>query len=273
MKLIHACLAGLLFFVSCNNRDTEIEPTPGPGTPLSGIAAPKNINFNILAIYSHDTSAYTQGLEIYKGKMYESTGDFANSSLRITDIKSGKVEHKHMMGTDKIFGEGITIFKDTIYQLTWQNNIVNVYTINNLDKPVKTFTWPYEGWGITHNNTDLIISDGSANLYFVNPADFKLKSSVQVTDNIGPIKLLNELEYIDGYIFANVFESDFIIKVDPANGHVVGRIDLPGLINQYAKGYSPDNNEVLNGIAWDSASKKIYITGKHWPKMFEGTLN
>jgi glutamine cyclotransferase len=148
-------------------------------------------------------------------------------SLRITDIKSGKVEHKHMMGTDKIFGEGITIFKDTIYQLTWQNNIVNVYTINNLDKPVKTFTWPYEGWGITHNNTDLIISDGSANLYFVNPADFKLKSSVQVTDNIGPIKLLNELEYIDGYIFANVFESDFIIKIDPANGHVVGRIDLP----------------------------------------------
>ena len=273
MKLIVVLLSGLMFVAACNNNDNGSEPSANPPAPINGIAAPKNIIFNILSVYPHDTSAYTQGLEIYKGKMYESTGDFVNSSLRITDVKTGIVEHKHMMGTDRIFGEGITIFNNNIYQLTWKNNLVNVYNIGNLDKPIKTFTWPYEGWGITHTQTDLIISDGTANLYFVNPEDFKLKSSIQVTDNFGPINALNELEYIDGYVYANVYGSDFIVKVDPANGHVIGRIDLPGLISKYAKGYLPDTEEVLNGIAWDSAAKKIYITGKRWPKMFEGTLN
>ena len=273
MKFIPAFFLFVLLFTACNENDTGTEPADGSAAPVTGIAAPKIITMNILGIYNHDTSAYTQGLEIYKGKMYESTGDFINSSIRITDVKTGRVDYKHMMGTDKIFGEGITIFKDKVYQLTWENNFVNVYDIQNLDKPVKTFTWPYQGWGITHDTAELIISDGSANLYFVNPEDFKLKRTKQVTDNYGPLKGLNELEYIDGYVFANVYGSDFIVKIDPANGHVIGRIDLPGLITKYVKGFTPDANEVLNGIAWDSATKKIYITGKHWPKMFEGTLN
>ncbi|MEO6719059.1 MAG: glutaminyl-peptide cyclotransferase [Ferruginibacter sp.] len=273
MKIIPVLLTGLMFFAGCSSNDNGTEPTPGPATPISGIAAPKIISLTIRGIYTHDTSAYTQGLEIYKGKMYESTGDYVNSSVRITDVKTGEVERKHMMGTDKVFGEGITIFNDKIYQLTWKNHLVNVYDIGNLDKPLRTFTWPYEGWGITHNQTDLIISDGTANLYFVNPEDFKLKSTIQVTDNNGPMTALNELEYIDGYIFANVYGGDFILKIDPANGHVVGRIDLPDLITKYAKGYSPDSEEVLNGIAWDSATKMVYITGKRWPKMFEATIN
>ena len=262
-----------LFFTSCNNNGDAPAGLPENDKPLTGIAAPQNLPINIIGIYPNDTSAYTQGLEIYNGKLYESTGDYQNSSLRITDIKTGQVVKKHAMGSAEIFGEGITILNNKIYQLTWRNHLVNVYDIDNIDKPVKTFNWPYEGWGITHNDTDLIISDGSANLFFVNPEDFRIKSTKQVTDNIGSVTGINELEYFDGYVFANVYGRDIILKVNPANGHVAGIINLPKLIQQYAKDFSPDDNEVLNGIAWDSAAKKMYITGKRWPKMFEITFN
>lgn len=266
-------LAALVLFSACSNRNNDTEPATTE-TPVTGIAAPQNITLNIIGIYPHDTSAYTQGLEIYKGKLYEGTGDYETSSLRITDIKTGKVEHKHMMGTSKIFGEGITIFNNKIYQLTWQSHVVNVYDLNNIDKPVQTFNWPYEGWGITHNDKELIISDGSANLYFVNPADFRIRTTIQVTDNAGPVNNLNELEMINGFVFANVYTQDFIVKVDPASGNVVGRIDLPGLKDQYFKNQViADRTDVLNGIAYDSTSKKIYITGKRWPKMFEAYIN
>jgi glutamine cyclotransferase len=262
----------ILFTASCNNSNNTNESENISSAPI-GILAPVSIPFNITAIYPHDTSAYTQGLEIFNGKLYEGTGDYINSSIRIAEIKTGKVVQKHMMGTAEIFGEGITIFKDKIYQLTWKNHLINVYDIKNINQPIKTFNWPYEGWGITHNDTELIISDGSANLYFVKPEDCSIKTTKQITDNIGPIKLINELELIDGYIFANVYGSEYIIKIDPSNGHVVGNISLPGLIKQYAKEYQLDEEEVLNGIAWDSTTKKIYITGKRWPKVFEMTVN
>lgn len=266
-------MASLLLVSACTNPTSDPTPTNETAKPLTGIAIPVPININIIGIYPHDTSAYTQGLEIYKGKLFESTGDFVNSSLRVVDLKTGLVQQKHMMGSAEIFGEGITIFKDKIYQLTWKNHLVNVYDITNITKPIKTFTWPYDGWGITHDSADLIISDGSANLFFVNPDDFKIKSTKQVLDNIGQVKAINELEYVNGYVFANVYGNDFILKINPANGHVVGIINLPGIIQQYAKGFTPDENEVLNGIAWDSASKKMYITGKRWPKMFELIIN
>ncbi len=213
-------------------------------------------------------------MEFYNGKLYEGTGDFKASSLRITDIKTGKVEKIHKMGSDKIFGEGVTIFKDKIYQLTWTNKIVYVYDIKNIDKPIATFKWPYEGWGITHTNNELIISDGSANLYFINPDDFKIKSTKQVRDNNGPVEKLNELEYVDGFVYANLYDnSGNILKIDPSSGHVVGIINLAGIIEQYAAEYKPNDGEVLNGIAYDSATNKFYITGKKWPKLFEIQLN
>ena len=265
--------AVVIMFSACNGNQSETEESTTTETPATGIAPPQNINLDIIGIYPHDTSAYTQGLEIYNGKMYEGTGDFETSSLRIiSDIKTGKVDHKHMMGTDKIFGEGITIFNNKIYQLTWESHVVNVYDINNIDKPIKTFNWPYEGWGITHTATDLIISDGSANLYFVNPENFKIRTTVQVTDNTGPVDSINELELIDGFVFANVYTKDIIIKIDPANGHVVGKIDLPGLKQQYFYNQIVPRTDYLNGIAYDSTSKKIYFTGKRWPKMFEAYI-
>lgn len=266
----YASIALLIIFAACNNGaddtdvvDNSIKPKVTPA-----------IAYNIVAEYPHDTSAYTQGLEFYNGKLYESTGDYESSSLRVTDYKTGRVEKKHMMGSKNIFGEGITIFNNQLYQLTWASNIVYVYDINNITKPVKTFKWPYEGWGITHHGTDLIISDGTAKLFFVNPEDFRLKSTLSVTENGRPVNYLNELEYVEGYIYANVYQSDYIVKIDPESGFVVGKIELPGVIQKFAPGYTPKiNDEVLNGIAYDSATKKLLVTGKRWPKMFELKLN
>ena len=265
-----ACV--LLFTISCNNNDNP-ESDPGIVPPPSGIAAPAALDFSVIAQYPHDTSAYTQGLELYKGKMYEATGDYANSSLRITDHKTGKVEKKHPMGNDKIFGEGITIFKNKIYQLTWQSNLVYVYDINNINKPVNSFTWPYEGWGITHNDSDLIISDGTANLYFVNPDDFKLKNTLGVQTDKGPVDNLNELEYANGFVYANVYQTNQIVKIDPQSGHVVGVLNFPANFKAEEDTKGPATADVLNGIAYDSISKSFFLTGKRWSRMFEVKMN
>jgi len=263
-------IAALVILAACNNDDNGVNPIDPTAIP----AKTPNIAYNIIAAYPHDTSAYTQGLEFYKGKLYEGTGDYETSSLRITDIKTGKVEKKHMMGTDSIFGEGITIFKNKIYQLTWESHIVYVYDVNNIDKPIKTFKWPYAGWGITNNGTDLIISDGSANLYFVSPDDFKLKTTIRVTERESPVIYLNELEYIDGSVYANVYMSDVIVKIDPSSGHVLGKMDFPDLKQKYfANQLVAGRTDYFNGIAYDSTSKTMFITGKRWPKLFEVKMN
>lgn len=269
MKLYLAA-ASLIVLASCNSNDDKDVRDPGADPKYMSMPAPANIGYSIVAEYPHDTSAYTQGLQVYNGKFYEGTGDFETSSLRIVGIKTGKVEKKHMMGTDKIFGEGINIFNGKLYQLTWESHLVYVYDVNNIDKPIKTFNWPYDGWGITNDGTSLIISDGTANLYFVDPETFKVKEIKSVNSNAGPQLYLNELEYIDGFIYANVYQSEYIVKIDPATGNIVGRIDLPGLKEKYFQSQIvPQRTDVLNGIAYDSSTKKIYITGKRWPKLFE----
>jgi glutaminyl-peptide cyclotransferase len=264
-----------IIFAACNPNDDGGDPPEQPPVS-SGIAAPTIINATVKAAYEHDPTAYTQGLEFYKGNLYESTGDFENSSLRITDFKTGKVIKKHMMGSKEVFGEGITILNDTIYQLTWESHIVNVYHVSDITKVIKTFKWPNEGWGITNNGTDLIVSTGSANIYFINPTDFRVKTTIVVETDTGTMDRINELEYIDGFIYANRYgENDYILKIDPSTGHVVGKIVIPNLEEQYFKGKlkEPQGNEVLNGIAYDPTTKKLYITGKHWPKLFEVSLN
>lgn len=266
----YSAILALVILAACNSNDK----TDGPIDPTIVPAKTPSISYTIVAEYPHDTSAYTQGLEFYKGKLYEGTGDFETSSLRITDHKTGRVEKKHMMGTDSIFGEGITIFKNKIYQLTWESNIVFVYDVSNIDKPIKTFKWPYDGWGLTNNGTDLIISDGTAKLYFVNPDDFRLKSTISVTENGSPVYQLNELEYIDGFVFANIYQTEKIIKIDPSSGFVVGKMDFAGIQNKYfADKIILGRTDYFNGIAYDSATKKIVVTGKRWPKLFELKLN
>lgn len=258
----------IMFLSSCGNNTPDTDSSL-PSVSI-GIPPPAKINFTITGQRPHDTSAYTQGLILYKGTMYESTGDYQNSSLRITDWKTGNVLKKHMMGSSVIFGEGITILNDTLYQLTWTNNIVYVYLLNDLDKPIKTFKWPYEGWGITNNGKDLLISDGSANIYYVRPSDFKILSSIQVVDNDGPINNLNELEYVNGSIYSNVYQTNRIVKIDPESGHVTGEMIMANLLQ---RNEITPRTDVLNGIAYDSTTNTLFITGKRWPKLFEVKLN
>ncbi len=257
--------------VSCNDND-KTPDSPVNNTPATGIPAPASISFSIISEFPHDTSAYTQGLELYKGKMYEATGDYKNSTLRITDYKTGKVEQKHAMGTDDIFGEGITILNGKLYQLTWESNIAYVYDVNNINKPIKTFNWPNEGWGITNNGTDLIISDGTSNIYFVSPDSFTIKSTISIQTDKGPVDNLNELEYVNGFIYANVYQTNIIVKIDPKTGNIVGRLDFPETIQAGEKAKNA-RADVLNGIAYDSTSKSFFITGKRWSKMFEVKMN
>ncbi|MEJ7675351.1 MAG: glutaminyl-peptide cyclotransferase [Chitinophagaceae bacterium] len=182
-----------------------------------------------------------------------------------------------MIPDSTIFGEGITIFKNKIYQLTWESNKIFVYDIGNISKPIKTLNWPYQGWGITNDGNSLIISDGSNKLYYVLPDEeknnMKQLKIISVADNTGTLDMINELEYIDGYVYANRWQTDDILKIDTSNGHVSGKMDLKGILAQYAAKDINLGSEVLNGIAYDSATKKLYITGKRWPKMFEIKLN
>ncbi len=268
-RFILPCLV-IILFAACNSGDDSEYVDNSIIPPSSGIPAPANIAYTIIAQHPHDTGAYTQGLELHNGKMYEATGDYENSSIRVTDHTTGKVLQKHIMGDNKIFGEGITILNNKIYQLTWQSNLVYVYDVADINKPIKTFTWPYEGWGITNNGQDLYISDGSSNIYIVNPEDFKVKSTIGVVTNKGPLDNINELELIEGFIYANIYTTDTIVKIDPESGHVVGIMDFKYLLPLTERSGRTD---YFNGIAYDTASKTIFVTGKRWPKLYELKLN
>ncbi|HEY8688271.1 MAG TPA: glutaminyl-peptide cyclotransferase [Chitinophagaceae bacterium] len=259
-------------FSACNSGDK-----PAEEAPVNNLPAPQPITFSIDAVLPHDSSAFTQGLQFYNGKLYEGTGQYEESTLRINDPKTGKVEKKYLIPDTTIFGEGITIFKNKIYQLTWQSHKIFVYNLNDITHPIKTLNWPYEGWGITNDGNSLIISDGSNKIFYTLPDEEKSKmhiiKTLTVADNTGALDNLNELEFIDGSIYANRWQTDYILKIDTATGNVIGKMDLTGLLPQYAPHAKLESGAVLNGIAYDSATKKLYITGKYWPKMFEMTLN
>jgi glutaminyl-peptide cyclotransferase len=271
-------IAVLFILLSCNgdNRNNG-SGTEDNNNGSTGIPAPAILQASVMAEYPHDTAAYTEGLQFHNGKLYEGTGLVKQSMIKVVDIKTGNADKKQLIADPAIFGEGINVFKDKLYQLTYQNHVVFVYNLSDLSKPVKTFPWASEGWGMTNNGTELIISDGQAqgNLYFVNPDDFRIKRIVQVVDNIGTVDNINELEYIDGYVYANVYGDTYIIKIDPANGHVTGKLETKDMLRGFYASFPLKSNleNVLNGIAYDSSSKKMYITGKLWPKLFELKLN
>ncbi|HEY5370133.1 MAG TPA: glutaminyl-peptide cyclotransferase [Hanamia sp.] len=267
----------LLLLISCHNSSGSDYDSSLPMPKVNNIPAPATIMFKVEAVYPHDANAYTQGLEFYNGKLYEGTGEWGTSNLRMVDIKTGNVEKNYLIPDTSIFGEGITIFKNKIYQLTWKNNKIFVYNIDDISHPVNTLKWNREGWGATHDTKDIIISDGTSKLYFVQPDESRkemtIKRIVTVADNMGEVDSLNELELIDGYIYANRWLTNDIVKIDTSNGYVVGKMNLSGLLNQYDPTAKVSGDAVLNGIAYDSTTKNLYITGKDWPKMFEMKLN
>ncbi|GEO10834.1 glutaminyl-peptide cyclotransferase [Segetibacter aerophilus] len=270
MKRLLAFTSLALLVIGCKNDSSSSDNTAAT-TTANAVAAPANINYNIVASYPHDTSSYTQGLIWQNNALYESTGLEGESRVMKVDLKNGKAEQSISIDP-AVFGEGITILNDKIYELTWQSNVVYVYDAKTFKK-IKEFAWDHEGWGITHNGKELIISTGDSNLYFVDPETFKLLRIVGVTDNNGPVGNLNELEYVNGAVFSNIYLTDYIVRIDPSNGHITGRLDLSGLLEKSGKTVNKDNGYVLNGIAFDSVKNSLYITGKKWPLLYEMKLN
>ena len=214
--------------------------------------------------YPHDQNAFTQGLIYDRGKLYESTGLYGKSSLRKVDLATGEVLQIHQLD-DRFFGEGLTLWQDRLIQITWVSKTGFVYDPETLEQ-IATFSYPTQGWGITHNNQELIMSDGSNTLYFLDPDTFEDTKRIQVTDNQSPVDKLNELEFIKGEIWANIWLSDRIARINSATGEVTGWIDLTGIIDPHPQ---PKQDAVLNGIAYDADSDRLLVTGKLWSKLFE----
>lgn len=217
----------------------------------------------IVREYPHDTDSYTQGLFFENGQMYESTGQYGSSTFRKVDIATGKPLRK-LDFARKYFVEGSVMLDGRLYILTWSNRVVFVYDAATLEYKA-SYSYPREGWGLTTDGESLIASDGSADLFFMS-SDFKVKRRVTVKLDGRPVRFLNELEYIDGKIWANVYTSDLIMIIDPVTGSVESVVDCTGLLPDRLRTADTD---VLNGIAYNPADKKIYLTGKNWPKLYE----
>ena len=251
-----------LVLFACNNEKSDDPEIPHPDSP-------KTISYSILATYPHDTASYTQGLVVYNGELYEGTGNYGASRLKKVDLKTGRTLREISL-EDKFFGEGITILRDTVYQLTWKEHKVFVYTLDDFRK-VREFEIETEGWGLTNDGQQLIVSTGGSDLFFYDPSSFRLLKTQTVTEAGSPSFNLNELEYIDGYVYANQYEYPYILKIDPSNGKVVARVNLDDIWKRI-RNIEP-NADVPNGIAWDSGAKKLYITGKWWPELYEVQLS
>ncbi len=225
---------------------------------------PKNYTYKIIKTYPHDNKAYTQGLVWENNILYEGTGRNGASSLRKINIEKGEILHSLNLSYE-IFGEGICIFKDKIYQLTWRSNKGFVYNKSDF-KLIKEYIYFTEGWGLTTNGTYLIMSDGSNILYYINPEFFTEEKRIEVYDNNGPVNALNELEFIDNKIYANIYGQDFIVIINPENGKTIGKIVLDKL---RPKDVPKDMDHVLNGIAYNNKPNHLLITGKLWPELYE----
>ena len=225
---------------------------------------PTQYTYNVLKTYPHDTRAYTQGLTFDNNILYEGTGQKGESELRIVDLKSGAVQKSLQLPSD-IFGEGIAILGDKIFQLSWQEQRGFVYDKRSFEK-LREFMYPCEGWGLTTDGTVLFLSDGTNVIRVFDPEKLIEISRIEVYDDKSSVAYLNELEYINGEIWANIYMTDNIARIDPKTGQVLGYIDFKGLLPK--ADYGPDT-DVLNGIAYNSHTGQLFVTGKKWPKLFE----
>jgi glutaminyl-peptide cyclotransferase len=259
MKLGYSTIKSTVFFDGSTEVDsTKIEV-------VSGIV-PKLLSYKIVNTYPHDITAYTQGLEFYNGVLYEGTGQYNESTLRKTDFKTGKIITKIDL-EPKYFGEGITFLNNKIYQLTWKENTAFVYDAQSL-KLLKTmpYTQVLDGWGLTNDGKNLYMSDSTEKIHVLNPENLQEVNSFNVYTNTSKIEAVNEMEWIDGKIYGNIYQKDAIAVINPTSGAVEGIINLADLKKKITQ--LPDT-DVLNGIAYNPSTKTIFVTGKNWDKMFE----
>jgi glutaminyl-peptide cyclotransferase len=235
---------------------------PAPARPPLPVEAD---GYQILHTYPHDPHAFTQGLIYVDGHLYESTGLNGRSSVRMVDLLSGQVRQRRDL-EEKYFGEGLTDWGSTLVQLTWTSHQAFVYDRFSFSLE-RTFSYEGEGWGLTHDEAHLILSDGTSYLRFVDPNSFRVMRRLKVVDESGRgVDKLNELEYVRGEIYANIWQTDEIVRISPATGKILGRIDLAGIID---KRELTESGAVLNGIAYDRRGERLFVTGKLWPKLFE----
>ena len=263
-RLWWSCLLALVIVAGCDR-------TPGAASQVPQAAATNGstpaYSYEVVHTFPHDRSAFTQGLVFLDGLLYESTGLNGQSSLRKVELTSGKVLQQISISAE-YFGEGIAILDGKIFHLTWQNHTGFVYDLKTFSQEMM-FSYPTEGWGFATDGQSLIMSDGTDELYFLDPKTLQTQHSIRVSNQGQPVARLNELEYIKGEIFANVWGTDFVVRINPANGKVVGVINFSGLL---APGDRDGHTDVLNGIAYDAAGDRLFVTGKCWPKLFEVKL-
>lgn len=240
-------------------------PTTEPQSSTPSPASPVVYDYTIVNIFPHDRNAFTQGLVYLDGVLYEGTGLYGRSSLRRVELESGQVLQQHDLD-EMYFGEGIAVIDDKIFQLTWQNGVGFIYDRESFEE-LGQFSYTTEGWGLAYDGEHLIMSDGTPTLYFLDPGTMQETRRISVTVEGEALPRLNELEYVDGKILANVWQTDFFVRIDPTTGIVDGVYDFTGLLTQappFEGAY-----DVLNGIAYDEANDRLFITGKLWPYLFE----
>jgi glutaminyl-peptide cyclotransferase len=272
MKII-VFLVLIFGLISC---DESTKKTNDPEFMDNTRSSIKRLEFNLKSIHPHDTTSFTEGLLIFENKIYESTGSpielpNTRSIFGVVDSLSGKIKTPVEIDRKKYFGEGITILNGKVFQLTYKNQIGFVYDFNT-KKKMKTFNYSnLEGWGITNDSTNLIMSDGTSTITFLNPEKFNIVKQIIVSENNQKINNLNELEYVDGFLYANIFTTTEIVKIDPNTGNVIGRLNLDKLLNDALR-ENPNSLE-MNGIAYSPTSKHFFITGKMWPFIYEIEVN
>lgn len=266
-------LLGLIALAGCERKSAALAATAQASTPPATAAAgtraaaPATYGYQVVDVRPHDPEAFTQGLVFLKGVLFESTGLNGRSSLRRVDLPTGRVLQKIDVSA-QYFAEGMTVLGDRIYQLTWQSQKGFVYDLETF-KLQREFTYTGEGWGLTTDGHSLIMSDGTNQIRFLDPATFRVIRTIQVLLQGAPLPRLNELEYVKGEILANIWQTQSVARINPENGAVTGMIDFSGLL---APSDYRGNTDVLNGIAYDPAGDRLFVTGKNWPKLFEVRL-